>query len=101
DGVLATVAAGEIATGTEIGPGPVLGEYALMLPMAEVAAGTRLRLRLWLSGVYTSTARLIWDGDYAGAGLTLTTGRVVTPTMDDGGAEAPAAPVTDDAGRFG
>lgn len=100
-GVLTTIAAGEVATGTEIGPGPVFGEYALSLPVADVPAGARLRLRLWLSAVYTSTARLIWDGAYADAGLTLTTGKMLMPSGDDGSGEAPAAETPRDAGRFG
>ncbi len=72
-----------------IGPTPTMGSYPLEIPPTAVPAGARLRLNLQFSGVYTSAMRLLWGGDYADAGLTLQTGRLVTASR---GEDGPATP---------
>ncbi|MFP5307623.1 MAG: S8 family serine peptidase, partial [Gammaproteobacteria bacterium] len=80
-----------------VGAEPTLGEYALAVPPTEIPAGARLRLRTRISGVYTSTMRLLWGGDFADTGLQLTTGK-----LDSGGGGGSGGSGSDgDEGRFG
>ena len=70
--VLATGEAPELA---QVGPTPTRGEYTFDVPPVTVPAGSKLRLTLGFSGVYTSTMRLLYGGgDFADAGIVLTTG---------------------------
>ena len=71
--VLTAIAGGSIVDGGQASADPVFSAYPLEIPAASVPAGARLRLRLTYSGVYSSSMRLIWAGDYSDAGLTLQT----------------------------
>ena len=66
-----------------VGATPEQGLYPFSLPPTTVPAGAQLRLQLNFSGVYTSAMRLVWGGDYADAGLRLTTGKLVEDSEDD------------------
>ena len=73
------VAAGDLerkADGPEeVDVTPVRAEYPFDVPPTTVPAGSVLRVRLRLSGAYTSAMRLFFGGPYADAGLTVGTGR--------------------------
>lgn len=75
------VAAGDVARlvdgPDEVGAEPTRAEYGFDVPPTTVPAGSNLRLRLKISGVYTSTMRMVFGGKYADAGMTLGTGRFV------------------------
>jgi serine protease AprX len=73
--VLVAVSGGDVSAPV-VGAQPTLGEYALALPPTEIPAGARLRLRLRISGIYTSTMRLLWGGEFADTGIQLTTGKL-------------------------
>lgn len=86
--VLLPVASGEVpSSALQIGSTPQIGSYQLAVPPTPLPAGARLRLHMQFSGVYTSTMRLLWAGDYADAGLSLQTGVLALP-----GRAAPANP---------
>jgi len=72
--VLVAIAGGEFPGGAIAGAQPMLGEYLIELPPTALPAGARVRLQMRFSGVYTSTMRLVWGGEYAASGLTLPTG---------------------------
>lgn len=71
--VLTAIAGGSIVDGGRAAADPVYSAYPLDIPAAHVPAGARLRLRLTYSGVYSSSMRLLWAGEYRDAGLTLQT----------------------------
>ena len=74
-GETTVLATGETEDVAAVGPTPTRGEYSFDVPPVTVPAGSKLRLTLAFSGVYTSTMRLLYGGgDFADAGIVLTTG---------------------------
>jgi hypothetical protein len=73
DGTVSALTTGEGEL--SVGPAPTRSTYAVPVPAATVPAGSRLRLTIRISGIYTSTLRLLYGGGaYADGGLTLQTG---------------------------
>jgi hypothetical protein len=61
-----------------VGPTPTRSTYAVDVPPTTIPGGHRIRLSLLISGIYTSTLRLLYGGGtYADGGLTLQTGTLV------------------------
>ncbi|MGJ8668489.1 MAG: S8 family peptidase [Oceanococcus sp.] len=78
--VLTPIAAGEVPSSElQVGSTATIGVHPLSIPATDLPAGSRIRLQMQFSGVYTSTMRLLWAGEFADAGLTLQTGEVVIP----------------------
>ena len=78
EGRATLVAGADLEKFAEAGPTPTRGEYALTVPPTVVPEGSRLRLQLRFSGVYTLTMRLLYGGPYADSGLARTTGSFVS-----------------------
>jgi hypothetical protein len=75
DGSVDPVGSGTAITGGTDGRN--VGSF--QITPSEVAAGSRLRLRLIYPGAYSSGARMIFGGeDYGDAGITLTVGHIET-----------------------
>ena len=69
--VLSAIAGGTVVDAGLAAPTPVFSEWVVDVPSATVPAGARLRLRMQFTGVYSSTMRMLWSGDFAESGLTL------------------------------
>ncbi|HET9444196.1 MAG TPA: S8 family serine peptidase [Acidimicrobiales bacterium] len=75
DGSVTPLATGDAQDPVFVGPQATRGEYAFDMPPTAVPAGSRLRVSLRFSGVYTSTMRMLFGGGgFADAGISLTTG---------------------------
>lgn len=69
--VISAIAGGSLVDAGLAAPAPVFNEWTFDVPTSTVSAGSSLRLRMQFSGVYSSTMRLIWAGEFSDAGLTL------------------------------
>ncbi|MGB1558453.1 MAG: S8 family serine peptidase, partial [Oceanococcaceae bacterium] len=82
--LISAVASGEVPSSSlAVGSTPAHGIYPLPVPTTDLPANARLRLRMQFSGVYTSTMRLLWGGEYGDAGLSLQTGALVQPRSEN------------------
>ena len=81
------VAGGEVDA--VVSPTGDAGEYKLVIPPTVVPAGARLRLQMSFSGVYTSTMRMLYGGDYADSGITMGIGSFQVAGAK-GGSSAPS-----------
>jgi serine protease AprX len=76
-GAQTPIAGGDAAEEVQAGATPVQGTYTIEVPPAKVAAGSSIVVQLQLSGVYTSTMRLLYGGGaFATSALQLTTGKI-------------------------
>lgn len=76
DGEIIPITGGEEPTVVE--SSAVRGTYALDVAPRELPAGSTVRLRVQITGVYTSGLRLLYGGDF-GSQLVLTTGTLGEP----------------------
>jgi serine protease AprX len=75
DGTVTAIGGGEAPDLVQSGATPVRSVHPIEVPPATVPAGSRIRVTLLFTGVYTATQRLVYGGgDYADTSLTLTTG---------------------------
>ncbi len=88
--LITPIASGSFDGGTIAGSGATLGEYPISVPPTAVSAGQRIRLQVWITGVYSSTARLLWGGDYADSGLSLSFGEWIEARDEAAPVDAPA-----------
>jgi serine protease AprX len=76
-GAATPVAAGDAPEDAQAGATPVKGTYTISVPPTTIPAGSSIQVELQLSGVYTSTMRLLYGGDaFADSGIALTTGTI-------------------------
>lgn len=71
--VIMAIAGGTIVDGGVASASPVYNAYPLEIPTTAVPAGARLRLRMQFSGVYSSSMRMLWGGEFSDSGLRLQT----------------------------
>ncbi|MGH9138237.1 MAG: S8 family serine peptidase [Acidimicrobiales bacterium] len=73
DGAVLPIAS-EDTDDVSVGPSPTLSTYDMDVPPTVVPAGHRIRLTVRISGIYTSTLRLLYGGQFADGGITVQTG---------------------------
>lgn len=79
------IAGGDVDETPAVGPEAERGEYTFEVPVTEVPAGYSIRIDMRFSGFYTSAMRMLYGGDeFADAGLTLTTDRMLGNRVDAG-----------------
>lgn len=79
--LLISVAGGSLTP--MVGPTPTLGALNFDIPTTTLPAGSRLRLRMSFTGVYTSSMRLVWGGEFSDAGLSLQTGSLQSRSVTE------------------